>query len=138
MAGPRIPTDVKPNKFVEANAFAREVVENTFRFSLKNLGKFAIFGIAVPVLIYKGCVQEFVSAPPPIRISRPARPIEGGVGRSNLRRRPASSTLVSAFARRPVAFAGDGCPLAPARGNPSEHFSPFKALFGPETVHRRL
>ncbi|ACO62557.1 predicted protein [Micromonas commoda] len=59
MAGPRIPTDVKPNKFVEANGYAREVVENTFRFSLKNLGKFAIFGIAVPVLIYKGCVQEF-------------------------------------------------------------------------------
>lgn len=63
MAGPRIPTDVKPNQFVEANGYAREVVERTFRFSPKNLGKFAIFGIAVPALIYKGCVQEFVSAP---------------------------------------------------------------------------
>ena len=95
MAGPRIPTDVKPNKFVEANGYAREVVENTFRFSLKNLGKFAIFGIAVPVLIYKGCVQEFVSAPPPIRISRPARPIEGGVWRSEPSAAThASSTLV--------------------------------------------
>lgn len=64
MAGPRTPTDVMPNKFVEANGYAREVVERTFRFSPKNLGIFAVFGIAVPVIIYKGCVAEFVSASP--------------------------------------------------------------------------
>ena len=64
MAGPRTPTDVMPNKFVEANGYAREVVERSFRFSPKNLGIFAVFGIAVPVIIYKGCVAEFVSASP--------------------------------------------------------------------------
>ena len=81
MAGPRIPTDVKPNQFVEANGYAREVVERTFRFSPKNLGKFAIFGIAVPALIYKGCVQEFVSAPPS-RMCPPGSPIDRRLGRS--------------------------------------------------------
>ena len=81
MAGPRIPTDVKPNQFVEANGYAREVVERTFRFSPKNLGKFAIFGIAVPALIYKGCVQEFVSAPPS-RMVPPGSPIDRRLGRS--------------------------------------------------------
>lgn len=62
MAGPRTPTDVMPNKFVEANGFAREVVERGFRFSPRNLGVFAVFGVAVPVLIYQGCVSEFVRA----------------------------------------------------------------------------
>ena len=82
MAGPRIPTDVKPNQFVEANGYAREVVERTFRFSPKNLGKFAIFGIAVPALIYKGCVQEFVSSAPPSRMCPPGSPIDRRLGRS--------------------------------------------------------
>ena len=62
VAGPRTPTDVMPNKFVEANGFAREVVERGFRFSPRNLGVFAVFGVAVPVLIYQGCVSEFVRA----------------------------------------------------------------------------
>ena len=61
-AGPRTPTDVIPNKFVEANGAAREVLEKGFRFTPRNLGIFAVFGIAVPVLIYKGCVNEFVRA----------------------------------------------------------------------------
>tara|TARA_B110000977_G_scaffold32211_1_gene42732 strand:- start:5326 stop:5523 length:198 start_codon:yes stop_codon:yes gene_type:complete len=50
---------VLPNKFIEANGHAREVLEKTFRFTPRNLGIFAVFGIAVPVLIYKGCVHEF-------------------------------------------------------------------------------
>eukprot|EP00227_Mantoniella_beaufortii_P021575 CAMPEP_0197591452 /NCGR_PEP_ID=MMETSP1326-20131121/13308_1 /TAXON_ID=1155430 /ORGANISM="Genus nov. species nov., Strain RCC2288" /LENGTH=75 /DNA_ID=CAMNT_0043156917 /DNA_START=58 /DNA_END=285 /DNA_ORIENTATION=- len=57
--GPRIPTDVHANKFIEANGYAREVVEKTFRFTPRNLGIFAIFGIAVPMLIYKGTVAEY-------------------------------------------------------------------------------
>lgn len=61
-AGPRTPTDVIPNKFVEANGAAREVLEKGFRFTPRNLGIFAVFGIAVPVIIYKGCVNEFVRA----------------------------------------------------------------------------
>ena len=60
--GPRTPTDVIPNKFVEANGAAREVLEKGFRFTPRNLGIFAVFGIAVPVIIYKGCVNEFVRA----------------------------------------------------------------------------
>lgn len=71
MAGPRTPTDVMPNKFVEANGYAREVVERTFRFSPKNLGIFAVFGIAVPVIIYKGCVAEFHHADE--KYGRPAK-----------------------------------------------------------------
>ena len=141
MAGPRIPTDVKPNKFVEANGYAREVVENTFRFSLKNLGKFAIFGIAVPVLIYKGCVQEFVSAPPPIP--------DIATRSADRRRHRALGTLggdprgvdarLLAFARRPVAVAGDGAPLSPRRGgNPSEHFPLSRLLSGPKPSTDRL
>jgi len=141
MAGPRIPTDVKPNKFVEANGYAREVVENTFRFSLKNLGKFAIFGIAVPVLIYKGCVQEFVSAPPPIP--------DIATRSADRRRRRALGTFggdprvvdarLLAFARRPVAVAGDGAPLSPRRGgNPSEHFPLSRLLSGPKPSTDRL
>ena len=51
-----------PNKFVEANGAAREVLEKGFRFTPRNLGIFAVFGIAVPVIIYKGCVNEFVRA----------------------------------------------------------------------------
>jgi len=53
---------VIPNKFVEANGAAREVLEKGFRFTPRNLGIFAVFGIAVPVIIYKGCVNEFVRA----------------------------------------------------------------------------
>ena len=66
-AGPRTPTDVIPNKFVEANGAAREVLEKGFRFTPRNLGIFAVFGIAVPVLIYKGCVDEFVRAQDSLR-----------------------------------------------------------------------
>ena len=120
MAGPRIPTDVKPNKFVEANGYAREVVENTFRFSLKNLGKFAIFGIAVPVLIYKGCVQEFVSAPPPSRYRDPRGRSKAASGARNLRRRPTrrrrSFTRVRSTTGR--LRRRRRAPLAPARREP--------------------
>eukprot|EP00740_Mantoniella_antarctica_P024962 CAMPEP_0198678486 /NCGR_PEP_ID=MMETSP1468-20131203/953_1 /TAXON_ID=1461545 /ORGANISM="Mantoniella sp, Strain CCMP1436" /LENGTH=77 /DNA_ID=CAMNT_0044415921 /DNA_START=60 /DNA_END=293 /DNA_ORIENTATION=- len=62
MAGPRIPTDVKQNAFIEANGYAREVVEKTFRLSPKSIGIAAIFGVAVPFLIYKGIVMEFHAA----------------------------------------------------------------------------
>jgi len=58
---------VIPNKFVEANGAAREVLEKGFRFTPRNLGIFAVFGIAVPVLIYKGCVDEFVRAQDSLR-----------------------------------------------------------------------
>jgi hypothetical protein len=62
--GPKLPTDVRPNQFVEANAYAREVVERGFRFSPKNLGVIAIFGAIIPWCMYKGITNEFVRAPP--------------------------------------------------------------------------
>ena len=55
-------TDVKQNVFIEAHGTAREVVEKSFRFTPRTLGIIGIFGVAVPMLIYKGCVAEFVSA----------------------------------------------------------------------------
>ncbi|EEH53200.1 uncharacterized protein MICPUCDRAFT_52181 [Micromonas pusilla CCMP1545] len=57
--GPKLPTDVRPNQFVEANAYAREVVERGFRFSPKNLGVIAIFGAIIPWCMYKGITNEF-------------------------------------------------------------------------------
>ena len=75
MAGPRIPTDVKQNAFIEANGYAREVVEKTFRLSPKSIGIAAIFGVAVPFLIYKGIVMEFVRTPRPHAPSPPLRPV---------------------------------------------------------------
>ena len=56
------PTAVKPNKFVELHGHAREVIEQRFRFNAMTLGVFAIFGCAVPFLIYRGCVNEFNAA----------------------------------------------------------------------------
>jgi len=56
------PTSVKPNQFVELHGHAREVVERTFRFSPRTVGVIAIFGVGVPYLLYKGCVNEFNAA----------------------------------------------------------------------------
>ena len=56
------PTSVKPNQFVELHGHAREVVEKTFKFSPRTLGVIGIFGIAVPYLLYQGCVNEFHAA----------------------------------------------------------------------------
>jgi hypothetical protein len=53
------PTSVKPNQFVELHGHAREVVERTFRFSPRTVGVIAIFGVGVPYLLYRGCVNEF-------------------------------------------------------------------------------
>jgi hypothetical protein len=116
VAGPRTPTDVMPNKFVEANGFAREVVERGFRFSPRNLGVFAVFGVAVPVLIYQGCVSEFVRArgdpenrtPPivPIRTdSTDRRERRRGTGPARSPRAPpeeGASTLARAPRREPI------------------------------------
>lgn len=118
VAGPRTPTDVMPNKFVEANGYAREVLERTFRFSPKNLGVFAVFGIAVPVIIYKGCVAEFVRASPSPNPTPLHRPIPG----ARERRR-------TSCARRPArGFFPFGDRIRPARGraptgggNPKNH-----------------
>jgi hypothetical protein len=54
------PTGVKPNAFVEANGVARELIERRFRLSPRTIGLFAVFGVFVPTLIYRGAVKDFV------------------------------------------------------------------------------
>ncbi|KAM3198726.1 hypothetical protein P3L10_034534 [Capsicum annuum] len=48
------------NKWIEEWGAARENLEHNFRWSRRNLAIVGIFGIAVPVLIYKGIVKEFI------------------------------------------------------------------------------
>ncbi|KAK6942413.1 hypothetical protein RJ641_027790 [Dillenia turbinata] len=48
------------NKWIEDWGTARENLEHNFRWTRRNLALVGIFGIAVPVLIYKGIVREFV------------------------------------------------------------------------------
>lgn len=49
------------NRWIEEWGAARENLEHNFRWTRRNLAIVGIFGIAVPVLIYKGIVKEFVS-----------------------------------------------------------------------------
>jgi hypothetical protein len=53
--------EAKKNKYIEDWGTARENLEHNFRWSRRNLLLVGIFGIAVPVLVYKGIVKEFVS-----------------------------------------------------------------------------
>lgn len=56
------------NKFIEDWSTARENLEYNFRWTRRNLALVGIFGIAVPILIYKGIVREFVR-PYPLSLS---------------------------------------------------------------------
>jgi len=56
------PTSVKPNQFVELHGHAREVVEESLRFTARALGVSAIVGVAGPYGWYKACVNEFNAA----------------------------------------------------------------------------
>ena len=49
------------NKYVEDWGTMRENLEKTFRFNRKTLSLGILFGVVVPVLIYRGSVSEFVS-----------------------------------------------------------------------------
>ncbi|PNX56019.1 hypothetical protein L195_g049653, partial [Trifolium pratense] len=51
--------EANKNKFIEDWGTARENLEHNFRWSRRNLLLVGIFGIAVPVLVYKGIVKEF-------------------------------------------------------------------------------
>lgn len=53
--------EAKKNKYIEDWGTARENLEFNFRWTRRNLLLVGIFGIAVPVLVYKGVVKEFVS-----------------------------------------------------------------------------
>ncbi|OVA19285.1 hypothetical protein BVC80_521g90 [Macleaya cordata] len=51
--------EVNKNRYVEEWNAARENLEHNFRWSRRNLAIFGIFGIAIPILVYKGIVKEF-------------------------------------------------------------------------------
>lgn len=49
------------NKWIEDWSSARENLEHNFRWTRRNLALVGLFGIALPVFVYKGIVKEFVS-----------------------------------------------------------------------------
>ncbi|KAG5106415.1 hypothetical protein JHK82_043385 [Glycine max] len=51
--------EANKNKFIEDWGTARENLEFNFRWTRRNLALVGIFGIAIPVLVYKGIVREF-------------------------------------------------------------------------------
>ncbi|XP_011623494.1 uncharacterized protein LOC18422596 [Amborella trichopoda] len=51
--------EVNKNKHIENWNAARENLELGFRWTRRNLALVGIFGIALPVLVYKGIVKEF-------------------------------------------------------------------------------
>jgi hypothetical protein len=54
------PTGIHTNRFIESHGAAREVIERTFKFTPRSIGLIAVFGVFVPVLIYRGAVKDFV------------------------------------------------------------------------------
>ncbi|KZV34329.1 Pre T-cell antigen receptor alpha [Dorcoceras hygrometricum] len=47
------------NRWIEDWSTARENLEHNFRWTRRNFALVGIFGIALPVLVYKGIVREF-------------------------------------------------------------------------------
>lgn len=52
--------EVNKNKWIEEWNAGRENLEFNFRWSRRNLFVVGLFGLAVPFLVYKGIVREFV------------------------------------------------------------------------------
>ncbi|XP_048320545.1 uncharacterized protein LOC107404119 [Ziziphus jujuba] len=51
--------EVNKNRFIEEWGSARENLEHNFRWTRRNFFLVGLFGIAIPVLVYKGIVSEF-------------------------------------------------------------------------------
>ncbi|KAA3456613.1 neuronal acetylcholine receptor subunit alpha-5 [Gossypium australe] len=51
--------EANKNRFIEDWSSARENLEHNFRWTRRNFALVGIFGIAIPVLVYKGIVREF-------------------------------------------------------------------------------
>ncbi|KAI3977838.1 hypothetical protein MKX01_036678 [Papaver californicum] len=51
--------EVNKNKYVEDWNAARENLEHKFRWTRRNFAIIGLFGIAIPVLVYKGIVKDF-------------------------------------------------------------------------------
>uniref|UniRef100_A0A803LZ08 Uncharacterized protein n=1 Tax=Chenopodium quinoa TaxID=63459 RepID=A0A803LZ08_CHEQI len=56
--------EASKNKFIEEWGSARENLEHNFRWTRRNFALIGIFGIALPVLVYKGIVREFLTLDP--------------------------------------------------------------------------
>ncbi|KAL5550443.1 hypothetical protein UlMin_000619 [Ulmus minor] len=56
-------------KFIEDWSSARENLEHNFRWSRRNLALVGLFGIVLPIFVYKGIVCEFVILSPLISVS---------------------------------------------------------------------
>lgn len=54
--------ETNKNKFIEDWGSARENLEHNFRWTRRNFALIGIFGIALPILVYKGIVKDFVSS----------------------------------------------------------------------------
>ncbi|KAL0308327.1 UNVERIFIED_CONTAM: hypothetical protein Sradi_5775000 [Sesamum radiatum] len=52
--------EANKNRWIEDWSTARENLELNFRWTRRNLALVGIFGVAVPILVYKGIVKEFV------------------------------------------------------------------------------
>ncbi|KAK6139719.1 hypothetical protein DH2020_026529 [Rehmannia glutinosa] len=53
--------EANKNRWVEEWGASRENLEYNFRWTRRNFALVGIFGIAIPVLVYKGIVKEFLS-----------------------------------------------------------------------------
>ncbi|KAG6431586.1 hypothetical protein SASPL_109665 [Salvia splendens] len=51
--------ETNKNRWIEDWATNRENLEHHFRWTRRNLALVGIFGVAVPILVYKGVVKEF-------------------------------------------------------------------------------
>ena len=93
--------EAKTNPHVEAWGYSREVVEKTFRFTPRSLALIGLFGIGVPVFIYRSTVKDFVRARSPR-----ARGLGGeprAAGRHARSMHPDRARLTAASAPRPAA-----------------------------------
>ena len=51
--------ETNKNRFIEEWSSARENLEHNFRWTRRNLALVGLFGIAIPIFVYKGIVKEF-------------------------------------------------------------------------------
>ncbi|CAN6996758.1 unnamed protein product [Brassica rapa subsp. trilocularis] len=52
--------ETNKNKFIEDWGSARENLEHNFRWTRRSFALIGIFGIALPILVYKGVVKDFI------------------------------------------------------------------------------
>lgn len=57
--------EANKNRFIEDWSSARENLEHNFRWTRRNFALVGLFGIALPIFIYKGIVKEFVNSSSP-------------------------------------------------------------------------